>query len=69
MKDIDYTKELENFYKIRTETDQILLELKELSDFNKKPQKNLAKAQEESDEMFNKVFKKIEALNRNRRKQ
>ena len=68
MKDIDYTKELENFYKIRIETDQILLELEELIDFNKKPQKKLAKAREERDEMLNKVFKKIEGFNRNRRK-
>ena len=61
-------KQIEVFFKTRTETDKILLKFQKWSDFNKMPQRNLAKADEESWEMFSKIVKMIKKFNKKRRK-
>ena len=61
-------KQIEVFFKTRTETDKIMLKFQKWSDFNKMPQRNLAKANEESWEMFSKIVKMIKKFNKKRRK-
>ena len=61
-------KLIEVFFKTRTETDKILLKFQEWSDFNKMPQSNLAKADEESWEMFRKIVEMIKKFNKKNRK-
>ena len=57
-------KLIEAFFKTRTETDRILLKFQEWSDFHKMPQRNLAKAEAESWEMFREIVKMIKKFNR-----
>ena len=52
-------KLIENFFKTQTEADKIMLKFQEWDDFKKMPQRNLAKADEESWEMLCKIVKMI----------
>ena len=58
---------LKKFFKVRSETDKIMLKLQEWDDFKKNPKKNLAKADDESWEMWCKIIKMIKAFNRRNR--
>ena len=57
---------LTDFLKTRAETDKIMLKIKEWVDFNKMPQKNLAKADEEVDKKISKIIKMIKKFNKKR---
>ena len=65
MKKVDKNVALmKKFFKVRSETDKIMLKLQEWDDFRKKPKKNLAKADDEGWEMWCKIIKMIKAFNR-----
>ena len=55
---------VEDFFKVRTETDKIILKFREWHDFREMPQKDLEVADNESWEMFAEIVKMIKKFNK-----